>query len=435
MNKRNENRQGYEPTKVGWIPCEWDHQSLSSITTGLKAGVSVNSYDEPAGGTCLGVLKTSSVSGGYFQPRQNKRVKEEEVERARVFPSAGSIIISRMNTRELVGANAFVDRDYPHLRLPDRLWLMETYDDQHCSRWLGYLMSTDHLRQTLSARATGTSGTMKNISKQALLSIRVPVPPLPEQQKIAQLLSAWDRALKQIDKLIKAKTQLKKGLMQQLLTGQVRFSEFGAPARSRGELPEGWHEEALGSVFIRISRPTSANVSHVLSITAKTGFVDQREKFNKVIAGKNLEKYVLLRYGEFSYNKGNSKTYPQGCIYRLSEFEEGAVPNVYYSFTPRSMAIKSEFYEHYFASGRLNRQLRRIINAGVRNDGLLNLSAREFFKVKVLRPPAEEQVRIAQILKSVTMEIDSLLKKEKKLREQKKGLMQRLLTGEVRVRA
>src|SRR5690554_1093118 len=163
MAKRNENRPGYKKTKVGWIPEEWNYDFLSSIVSGLIAGVSVNSYDEPANGDSLGVLKTSAVTFGSFRPQENKRIKEDEIERARVSPIKDNIIISRMNTKDLVGANVYIDRDYPNLKLPDRLWLMRVKSKEtHNPRWLGYYMASNWMRTAISNRATGTSGSMKN---------------------------------------------------------------------------------------------------------------------------------------------------------------------------------------------------------------------------------------------------------------------------------
>ena len=136
--------------------------------------------------------------------------------------------------------------------------------------------------------------------------------------------------------------------MQQLLTGKRRLPGF------EGEL----RTVHLGDIFERVQRSIpDGEFPEVLSITAKVGFVSQREKFSKVIAGKNLENYVLIRRGEFSYNKGNSLTYPQGCVFRLKEFDEGAVPSVFYSFCAASEEVCPDFYSHFFSAGGLNHQL------------------------------------------------------------------------------
>jgi type I restriction enzyme, S subunit len=214
--------------------------------------------------------------------------------------------------------------------------------------------------------------------------------------------------------------------MKLLLTGEVRFK---GDALSQEE----WVYKNFKEVFERVERSVHREIEYVLSITAKVGFVDQSKKFGRVIAGKNLENYTHLLRGEFAYNKGNSKSYPQGCIYRLDEFEEGAVPNVYYCFRAASESISADFYKYYFESGALNEQLRPIINAGVRNDGLLNISADDFFDLIVVVPPLEAQEYIAEFLQYIDLEIELMTKQFEALERQKRGLMQQLLTGALRV--
>ena len=190
----------------------------------------------------------------------------------------------------------------------------------------------------------------------------------------------------------------------------------------------------MGDVFDRITRKVGNSEAPALSITAGVGFVDQREKFSRVIAGKNLVNYTHLQRGDFAYNKGNSDRFPQGCIYQLREFESGAVPNVYYSFGLSDPKADGDFYRHLFESGFLNRQLRRLINMGVRNDGLLNLSASDFFSTRVPVPSPEEQTKLGQLFNAVESELLTLRKLKRAIGDQKRGLMQKLLTGEVRVK-
>jgi type I restriction enzyme S subunit len=198
-----------------------------------------------------------------------------------------------------------------------------------------------------------------------------------------------------------------------------------------GILPKEWGVVELNRVSDRIQRSNDGSNHPVLTISSSGGFLNQSERFSKIIAGENLKKYTLLYKDEFSYNKGNSKTYPCGCIFKLEEYETAVIPNVYYSFNIPNDS--KEFYKHYFSSGKLNKQLSRIINTGVRNDGLLNLSAEEFFKCKIINPSFAEQQKIATILstcdKAITLS-EQLVEEKKR---QKKGLMKKLITGAVRL--
>ena len=107
---------------------------------------------------------------------------------------------------------------------------------------------------------------------------------------------------------------------------------------------------------------------------------------------------------------------------------------MYYCFRPRNNEIKGKFYKFYFENSLLNHQLQKVINTGVPNDGLLNLHPTDFFKMRIKVPPISEQKRITTVLSTATNEINNLEKKLKALEKQKRGLMQKLLTGEIRVK-
>ncbi len=168
-----------------------------------------------------------------------------------------------------------------------------------------------------------------------------------------------------------------------------------------------------------------------MTISAKSGFLMQSDKFARDMAGRSVDRYIVLHEGEFAYNKGNSLTAPFGCIFRLDR-PTALVPFVYYCFALKK-ALNSEFYAHLFAAGALNHQLSRLINSGVRNDGLLNLNVDDFFDCKVPVPPIKEQGQIARALTAAKDELALLDKEIEAVQRQKRGLMQKLLTGEWRV--
>src|SRR5690606_10154408 len=194
-----------------------------------------------------------------------------------------------------------------------------------------------------------------------------------------------------------------------------------------------WKEKRLGTLFSHVKDTNDGNDGHsIMTISAKLGLISQEDKFDRIIAGESLKKYTQLRNGDFAYNKGNSKTYPMGCIYRLEEKDSALVPFVYICFRP-SEKVDGVFFKHWFLAHGLDRQLNKIITSGARGDGLLNVNTEDFFKLKVLYPPKEEQTTIAEILQVADKEIELLKAKAEQLKEQKKGLMQQLLTGKKRL--
>lgn len=184
-----------------------------------------------------------------------------------------------------------------------------------------------------------------------------------------------------------------------------------------GILPTEWQVKKLNEVVTELTERAGQDMYETVSISAGIGFVNQAEKFGKELSGKQYEKYIVLHKGDFSYNKGNSKTSPQGCIYRLNDRESAAVPNVFESF--RIKEQDADYYEQLFLSGFLNRQLYSRINRGVRDDGLLNLTGKDFYSCMVPVPPIDEQKKIAKILAQCDKVIE--LKQQLIAEEEKKN--------------
>ncbi len=207
---------------------------------------------------------------------------------------------------------------------------------------------------------------------------------------------------------------------------QIRAGEIpqGYKNTPIGILKSDWSNAKLYEIAEILTETAGKNQYETLSISAGIGFVNQAKKFGKELSGKQYEKYIVLRKGDFSYNKGNSKSYPQGCIYRLNDREEAAVPNVFESF--RIAKGCPEYYEQLFIAGFLNSQLYRFINHGVRDDGLLNLTERDFYSCIVPVPPLEEQKKIANILSAQDRIIELCERKTEQLKRMKKYYLQKM---------
>ncbi len=206
------------------VPEKWEVVPLSYYIKKLESGVSVNSNDKPAGSGQYGVLKTSALSGCIFTAIQNKTVDDIEIKRLKCPVRKNAILISRMNTPELVGENALVEEKFDNLFLPDRLWQTVFHNNKELNvYWFSRILSSVKYRQIISFQATGTSGTMKNITKGDFLQIDIPKPNINEQNRITEILRAI-KINETISKVNLIKLQsLKTGLMQDLLGGKVRM--------------------------------------------------------------------------------------------------------------------------------------------------------------------------------------------------------------------
>lgn len=186
-----------------------DTVPLSYYIAGLSAGKSLAGEEE-----CPNkVLKTGAATYDYFDPTQVKNLPTdyEPLEDHRV--KAGDVIISRMNTAELVGAAAYVWEAPERIYLPDRLWRAEIKETV-CPVFLWQVLIQSSTKENIRRIASGTSGSMKNISKPGLLGIRVKKAPLVLQEKFAAFVEQTDKSKLTIQQSLDKLETLKKALMQ-----------------------------------------------------------------------------------------------------------------------------------------------------------------------------------------------------------------------------
>lgn len=273
----------------------------------------------------------------------------------------------------------------------------------------------------LSRRSAGQAG----VEMDFLKSYPMPLPPLAEQKKIAEILSTWDRAIEVAEAQLSAAQSAKRALMQQLLTGKRRFPEFQG---------EEWKEVRFDQVFQRVRRKNTVGNENTLTISGQDGLVSQQEYFNKRVAAADLSGYTLLVGGDFAYNKSYSSGYPMGAIKMLPDGQSGVVSSLYLCFViENAEAHDREFFRHFFEAGCFNREIYKIAQEGARNHGLLNVSVHDFFKTKLVVPSLAEQVKIAETLNLAELDEERQQRALTKLRSEKKALMQQLLTGKRRV--
>ena len=276
---------------------------------------------------------------------------------------------------------------------------------------LSYSLETNLVRK--QKRRLGQGNSVVYIYPSDLSKIKIPLPPLPEQKAIAACLSTWDKAISTTQKLITQKQLQKKWLMQNLLTGKKRLKGFN------GE----WKEYYLGNMFSE--RNERNNFSLTLLSIGQDGVYPQDESIKKDTSNADKSKYKRICKGDIGYNtmrmwQGRSA---------LSEIE-GIVSPAYTILKPKQNT-NSLFFSYLFKTPKLVNLFWRN-SQGLVND-TLNCKYKDFKIIKVKLPNKGEQAAIAKVLQTADKELQLLQTKLDKLKEQKKGLMQVLLTGRKRL--
>ena len=186
-----------------------------------------------------------------------------------------------------------------------------------------------------------------------------------------------------------------------------------------------WEQRKLGDVTERVRGNDGRMELPTLTISAGSGWLDQRERFSNNIAGTEQKNYTLLRKGELSYNHGNSKLAKYGAVFELTNYEEALVPRVYHSFKTNEDS-SSCFIEYMFATKKPDRELGKLVSSGARMDGLLNINFDEFIGINITLPSISEQEKISQFLRKLDFTITLHQRKLDKLKQLKQGYLQQL---------
>lgn len=206
------------------MPNSWRFVALKELVSHIDTGSSPLCDSEPASVGRWGVLKVSAVSWHGFDDRENKALPSSLEPNLAEEVKVGDIIVSRANTTELCGAVQRVHSLYTHLLLCDKTWRLHPNEGVDPD-WLVAVLKLRNSRRQIEAAATGTSDSMKNVSKRDFLNIYLPVPPPSEQRRIATALKLADDAMQKAREELQAFDALKRSLLQDLLTGKITVSE------------------------------------------------------------------------------------------------------------------------------------------------------------------------------------------------------------------
>lgn len=411
------------------VPNGWVEGKVNDLLQGLESGVSVNGTERKVGDNEKAVLKVSAVSYGIFDPFALKVIEDiQELSRAKVNPKAGQIIISRSNTENLVGASAYIDQNYPNLFLPDKLW--QTIPKPNTDmKWLSYVLASKHARYTLSKLATGTSGSMKNITQDELLSLKILIPPLLEQNKISQVLSTWDQTISATEKLLENSQQQKKALMQQLLTGKKRLLDENSVKFS-----EEWKTLSLDSLFIfkkgkGLSKDSISESGQNKCILYGELYTKYPEVIDEIVSKTNSSEATLSIKGDILI-PSSTTTSGIDLANATALLEENILLGGDINILRPKGEISSEFMAYL-----LTHIKKYEIASRAQGITIIHLYGSDLKDIEVKIPvKVEEQEKIAKLLSIVEKKINALQGKIVCLKKEKKALMQQLLTGKKRVK-
>jgi type I restriction enzyme S subunit len=282
--------------------------------------------------------------------------------------------------------------------------------------YISCLLKSWKLRKQIMTIAQGTK--VLSLSTGRVSKLKLNLPSLPEQQKIASFLSAVDEKIQQLSKKKALLEQYKKGGLQQLFSGQLRFKD------ENGNPYPDWEEKRLGDISDKVNKKNKDNsVNYVLTNSATQGIVSQSDYFDRDIANQNnLEGYYVVEVNDFVYNPRISVHAPVGPVKR-NKLKEGVMSPLYTVF--RFKDVDLIYLECFFSTIVWHKYLNSVANFGARHDRM-NISQQDFFKMPIPFPCFEEQQKIARYLSSIDTKIEAVNNQITQTQTFKKGLLQQM---------
>lgn len=334
----------------------------------------------------------------------------------------GDILFNRTNSLHLVGKSAVCRTDLKAV-FASYLVRFRMRSSQADPRFVAYWLNSSRGKSRLRALATpGVS--QSNINPTTLkLAMKVPCPKVGEQERVADLLTTWDEALENLDALIQAKEHRKKALMQQVLTGKKRLKGF----------VKEWETKPIGNLLKEVRRPVEWDDDHLyrlVSIRRRSGGFFFREPLHgRDIKTKNMQ---TTKAGDFVIAK--MQVLHGAMAMTPPEFDDAHISGSYITMVSKDEnSLHMPFFDWLSRTTHLY-HLAYISSYGVVIEKMTFI-LRDFLKHEVMIPPTiEEQQAIVGVLDTCEVELRLLRQQRDAIDRQKRGLMQRILTGKIRVK-
>ncbi|PMH05550.1 restriction endonuclease subunit S [Vibrio splendidus] len=400
------------------VPNGWSIKILEDLASVERGKFSARPRNDPKyyGGEIPFVQTGDIASANTYLSSFSQTLNEEGLKVSRLFPNNSILITIAAN----IGDTAITSFE---VACPDSLVGIQPKQDVDCF-WLNSFLET--CKDELDGKATQNA--QKNINLQVLKPLEILTPPYEEQRKIAKILSIWDKAIASTGKLIETSKQQKKALMQQLLTGKKRLVN-----PETGNVFEGdWVQEEIDNLLREVKRPVEWDDDadyHLLSVKRRSEGVVLREVLNghKILT----KKMNLAKEGDFLISKMQVVHGASGLV--TSEFDNCHISGSYISLVPKnSDSLDIEFFSWLSKQKKMYHQA-FLCSYGVHIEKM-TFNFKLYLKEKISLPSnVSEQQKIASVLTAADRDIEVLEAKLSHLKQEKKALMQQLLTGKRRV--
>ncbi len=403
------------------VPNGWERKPLEKVAE-IKTGVAKGKkgLKDPIE---VPYLRVANVQDGHIDLSEVKTIQIERHQLERYSLQVGDVLMTEGGDFDKLGRGDVWQGQIAPCLNQNHVFAVRPNKQLLLPYFLAALSGSNY-GKTYFLSCAKRSTNLASINSTQLKEFPVLLPPLPEQRKIAEILSTWDRGIATTEKLIDASKQQKKALMQQLLTGKKRLIDPETGKAFEGE----WKTIKIKDVFkAKTTRAKDSNYT-TYSVT-KSGIVSQEDYFNKSVASQDTSNYKVIEFGDFVMSGLN---FWMGSVDIYLNKTKGIISPAYKTFSV-SNDVDLKFMYQFVRSDKFNQILvdSSIVGASVVRR---NFNSDVFFNWGIGLPSMREQQKIASVLTTSDKEIELLVAKLAHFKQEKKALMQQLLTGTRRVK-
>lgn len=430
-------REGRKVNEIGNIPDTWEIKPLIDVSdkndryafSGGPFGSDLTAKEYQEDG--VQVIQLQNIGDGHFNDDNKVFVsdkKADELAKCNIYP--GEIIIAKM-AEPVARACIIPNKRKRYVMASDgiRLKVNEEIND---TTYLLYAINSNYFRKNAIKASTGT--TRLRIGLGELGKLPLLVPPLYEQQKIAEILSSVDEQIETTEQLIAETKELKQGLLQQLLTKGIGHTEF---KKSKiGIIPDEWGIKNIKEIssfcangFVGTATPFYVDEDIGTFYLQGNNIRENRIDFTKKMYINEEFKTKYQRAKVFENDILTVQSGHIGTSCPVPKELDGSYCHALIITRPIDQKINSGFLSYYLNAPSTFARMKNIFVGST----IKHINTKDFVKFQVAVPPLEEQQKIANILSSVDDQIEIYEQEKAEFEQLKRGLMQKLLTGEIRV--
>jgi type I restriction enzyme S subunit len=400
----------------GDVPEGWVIKKLETLAV-IQQGISKGKIFKNVETVFYPYLRVANVKDGYFDLSEIKLIQLPVTDLDRYAIEKDDVLITEGGDPDKLGRGSIWNNELERPVFQNHLFRIRSNPKDLIPQFLFNVLQSHRTKTYFLGSAKQTTG-IASINSTQVKSTPILLPPISDQRAIADCLSTWDEAIQTAEELIRQKELQKKWLMQQLLTGKKRLKGFS------GE----WRFIRFKEIYSQVKEKVGARSFLTLSVT-KGGIVSQEEYFKKEISSDDTSNYLVVEKGNMVMSGLN---FWMGSIDVLTHFDSGKVSPAYKVFEIINDTISPELMKIFVRSQLM---LEALIGSSVIGASIVrrNMDRETLDEWSFKIPSLEEQQAIASILSESNRELDLLRKRLAKLQEQKKGLMQVLLTGKRRL--